>query len=167
MRKLLLSSMGLAMLMLVGCVAPRVPRNTTFDASEYAWSTKPGTGVVTGQAFVTTLGGDVKYAAGKTVGLLPVTSYSTEWYERAVCRGEKLEDSPPEVATFTRRVSGDGQGNFKFKDVPAGEYYVGSYIGWLVPWAGYGSSGMSETGAWAHAKVTVREGQTTEVIATQ
>jgi len=166
MKHLICVLLAFMMTAATGCMAPPLPRKTPFDPSEYAWSTRSGTGSLTGQAFVTTVGGDVKYAAGKTISLNPVTSYSTEWYNRRILNNENLEVADPRATELTRSAMADGEGRFKFKDLPAGDYYVTVYIGWMVPWYGYGSSGMSQTGACAHAKVTIREGQTTEVIAT-
>jgi hypothetical protein len=66
----------------VGCasVAPLVPR-LPFPSDEYAALATTGTGVVKGQVFMKTRGGDVKTAAGSEIHMDPVTTYSTQHHE--------------------------------------------------------------------------------------
>ena len=65
----------------------RVPRTAVFNEDEYATYAGDGTATITGQAFVKTRGGDVKFGAGNKVFLNPVTTYSTEWYQKYVIGG--------------------------------------------------------------------------------
>lgn len=140
------------------------PRRASFIEAEYAPYGKEGSGTITGQAFLKTMGGDVKYGAGNTVFMNPVTSYSTEWFERAILAQESLEPSDPRCQPYTKSVIADGEGRFEFEGLPAGEYYIGCLINWSVP----GQYGMIPTGGVAHAKVRVAEGQhVRNVIATR
>lgn len=118
---------------LAGCAGSVQPqaRHTAFDASEYAGYGGSGNATITGQAFAKTKGGDVKYAAGNTIVLNPVTTYSTEWWDRWVVRGEALEDGDPRAKPYARTTNADGEGRFKFANVPPGSYYVMTSIHWM------------------------------------
>jgi len=146
------------------CVTPPAPRARTaqFAPSEYSPYEGEGTGVVIGQAFLKTRGGDVKPGAGELVYLNPVTSYSTEWYERAVIAGEPLAEYDVRAKPYTRTAMCDGSGAFRFERLPAGEYYLACNIFWEVP-SGYG---MRRTGGTARARVTVHSGEETRAIVT-
>jgi hypothetical protein len=87
--------MGRFVLMLVAILtvscysAPRteMPRLVPFNEDEYLPYAGDGDATITGQAFLKTRGGDVKYGAGNTIFMNPVTSYSTEWMDRAILGG--------------------------------------------------------------------------------
>jgi hypothetical protein len=150
----------LAAVFLGGCVAPPQKRNAAFIESEYAPYDRAGTGAIEGQAFLKTRGGDVKTAAGNAIVIHPVTTYSTETYQRLCIGLEHLEAPDPRSSKYTRTTLGDVHGGFRFEGLPAGEYFVSSTITWEYQ-PGY------STGSVAHAKVTVREGQTTKVVVTR
>ena len=127
------------------CMGPR-PRTAQVVASEYAPYEKVGTGVVVGQAFLKTRGGEVRYGAGNPVFLNPVTSFSTEWYTRQIVGGERLEETKDPIAVRnSRQTTADGNGNFRFEGLPAGSYYVVCPIVWEVP-SGYFAGHMTTTG---------------------
>lgn len=130
--------------------------------SEYAPYAGQGTGSLIGQAFLKTRGGDVRYAAGNDVYLNPVTSYSTEWFDVAIRGGQPISEGDPRVQAFTRTTVADGEGRFEFNNLPAGDYYVVTWVFWEVPSGAYG--GMTTTGGPVGSKVTVRDGETTRVI---
>ncbi|MCC7012976.1 MAG: hypothetical protein IT454_10470 [Planctomycetes bacterium] len=146
------------------CVSPPQSRRAVFIESEYVPYAETGTGRIEGQAFIKTRGGDVKYCAGNTVWLNPVTTYSTEWYSRGVVGGENLESADPRVNPYRRETVGDGEGRFVFENLPAGEYFIACTIRWEVPLGKYGTQW---TGGNAHTRVTVRENETARVIATR
>lgn len=139
--------------LLSGCIYPRL---ATFDESEYAPYAKPGTGSISGQAFLKTRGGDVKYGAGNEVVLNPVTTYSTEWFQQAVLQNRRLKPADARTDNYHWVTIADGQGNFRFDNLPAGEYFVACGIAWQV--------GASATGDWVHARVTLREGEHVERV---
>lgn len=159
----------IALLFFVGCASQNqttlkkvMPREATFQPSEYAMYEKKGEGKISGQAFLKTRGGDVKFAAGERVILNPVTSYSTEWYTKYVKKGIQLEEPDPRAHNYTKLVTADGFGNFQFDELPPGEYYVVTNIFWEVP--SPSGRGLSRTGSSVGAKVSLSEGENVKVI---
>src|SRR5688572_1071163 len=62
-----------------GSIAGQPSPLPAFSAEEVAYAAQPGTGVIDGQAFLRTRGGDVKYGAGSAVFLLPLSAYTSAW----------------------------------------------------------------------------------------
>ena len=122
-----------------------------------------GTATVTGQAFLKTRGGDVKTAAGNSVLLNPVTSYSRQWFETEYIGGKPLADYDPRLEQFMVAKIVDAQGNFTFKNVPAGDYYVTTGVFWEAPT----TNGLKRQGATLSQQVHVSDGQTVEIILTK
>ncbi len=144
---------------LSACAPPKA-RVAVFDPAEYAPFSRVGTGVIEGQAFLKTKGGDVKLAAGEPVYLNPVTTYSTEFFETYVIGYRDVEPSDPRAGDFSRTVVGDGEGRFRFEGLPAGDYYLHCAIHWYY-------SEYGQTGGIAHARVTVRDGEVTRAVVTR
>src|SRR5688572_6996514 len=120
--------------LLASCVAVKPqPRLASFVDAEYAPYAQPGTGSIDGQAFLKTRSGDVKFGAGCEVSMNPVTSYSTEWYERLVIGYVHLEPPDPRSNPFNRKTIADGSGNFLFEGLAPGDYYLSCRITWEVP----------------------------------
>jgi len=147
---------------LIGCVAPS-KRQAVFLESEFAPYAGAGTSTVTGQAFLRTRGGEVRFGAGCEITLVPVTSYTTETQERAVIRSELLESHDPRYTAFCRTTIADGNGNFEFREIPAGEYYASCVIRLEYPT----QYGMATTGGIAYGRVRVANGQTAKVVVTR
>jgi hypothetical protein len=147
-------------LFLVGCVPTPQKRQAAFIESEYAAYDRAGTGAIEGHAFLRTNGGDVKTAAGKPISLNPVTSYSTEHYQRSVIGLNTLEGPDPRCDKYYRETIATVDGGFRFDGLPARDYNVFAPIQWLASQHQY-------AGSIAHAKVTVREGQTIKVVVTR
>jgi hypothetical protein len=139
----------------VGSPANPYKRQAQFIEAEYAPYGKPGTSTISGQAFVKTRGGDVRYGAGNEVGLNPVTTYSNEWFEQTVRKQRVMEAADPRCDKYYWETRADGEGRFTFENLPAGEYYVFCVISWEVA----GQYGMETTGGVASAKVKVGSGQ--------
>ncbi|MFK0875525.1 hypothetical protein ACIUW1_11825 [Pseudomonas aeruginosa] len=130
-----LFSIAAIMIMLSGCAVsqqtpvPRIP----FPAAEFAALPTKGTGTLTGQVFMKTVGGDVKFGAGSTVYLVPVTSYSKQWYEVNYIGGQALEAPDPRSGQGSITTVADGNGNFTFTDIPPGDYFLSSTVTWQAP----------------------------------
>ena len=162
--KLILSAL-LGMVFLSGCVTapPPAKRQTAFIESEFAPYAGIGNSTVTGQAFLKTRSGEVRFGAGCEVVIVPVTSYTTEITDRAVLGRERLEAPDPRYSAYRRTTIADGNGNFEFRGIQAGSYYLSCVIRWEYA-TQYGPAG---TGGTAFGKVTVAPGETTKVILTR
>ena len=143
---------------LSGCISMPAPmERPPFPVAEYAQlDGRTGTGVVTGQVFLRTRGGEVRYGAGSEVLLNPVTSYSTHWYTTSYQGNKLLADPDPRYNAHIITVQADGSGNFRFESVPAGDYYLTSEVFWDVP-GPYGVSNMQ--GGYISERVSVEDGK--------
>ncbi|EFW77381.1 hypothetical protein [Pseudomonas savastanoi] len=110
-------------------IVPRVP----FPVAKYDHLAASGTGTLTGQVFMRTVGGDVKYGAGSDVYILPVTSYTNQWYAESYIGGKSLGAPDARAEKGMKVTQADGTGYFKFSDVPPGKYYLSSKVTWQVP----------------------------------
>ena len=154
----------LALLIMVGCVPPAPsPVRTPLDMAELAPYRAPGTAVLSGQAFLKTRGGDVKYGAGCQVQVVPITSYQRERIQRKTMGNERLEEQDPRIEAFTKKTIADGSGNFEVKGLAAGQWVVYCSITWEVPGRYY----PERTGGVAFAVVTLGEGESRRVIVTR
>lgn len=164
-KKILL--IGLFAVVVAGCAEQQIyQRRMEFIEEEYAPYDNTGTGKIIGQAFMKTAGGDVKYGAGNTVSLNPVTSYSKEWFNLTVSHGmTNISGADPRVYKYYRKTIADGEGRFEFENLPAGEYYIVCDIYWRYYAGGY--SATTTTGARVGIKATVKDGETTKAIVTR
>jgi hypothetical protein len=132
---------------------------TPFNENEFLPYARFGTSTIQGQAFLKTRGGEVRYAAGNTVYLMPVTSYSREIYS--------FREMPSQVDErlyiFLRTTTADGSGNFEFKNIPAGEYYIECGIFWEY----VGRFGLGRTGDNVKIQTKVGSNQVLKVVLTK
>lgn len=149
-------AVAVAAFTLTGCVVPQqeVPR-LPFPEAEYSALQKTGTGEVSGQVFMRTVGGDVKYGAGSVVYLQPVTSYTTQWYVDNFQGGKNLAPPDPRAALYSIKGQADGNGNFSFTGVPPGKYYLSSEVRWSAP----SQYGLLPQGGVIAKEVSVQNGQ--------
>lgn len=147
---------------LSGCVTQQPPvQRISFPVAEYDALPKTGTGSVTGQAFLRTVGGDVKYGAGSEVYLQPVTAYTTQWYEVNVLGGRQLTNPDPRASQGQLRTQADGNGNFTFTNVPPGNYYLSAAVRWSAP----SQYGLLPQGGVVVKTIAVADGkQTTQML---
>ena len=109
-----------------GCAHATGPaaRETTFNEQEYAQYAYAGTGTISGQVVVRGAEGQTQPAQGSQVSLNPVTSYSTEWWNRTVVGGLNLRSADEREQKYLRTAVTDAEGRFVFGDLPRGEYFV-------------------------------------------
>jgi len=150
-------------LLFLGCASQtEYQRQAKFIESEYAPYAGKGTSSIVGQAFLKTRGGDIKFAAGNMVTLNPVTTYSTEWFNIYILQNRRMELTDPRTTPFNRQTTADGNGNFEFRNLRAGEYYIATYVYWQVP----SSGGLRQTGRIFGKRVKVGKGESVKVILT-
>lgn len=149
---------------LAGCISqPKPFDRIPFPAAEYAPLPTAGTGVVEGQVFMKTVGGDVKSGAGAEVVLNPITSYSEQWYDAAYVKHAPIQKGDERQEKYLRIVQADGSGNFKFSDVPPGKYFLTSGVFWQAP----PQFGLTQQGSQMTNRINVTNGQTIWSIITR
>lgn len=159
--------------MLCACVPVQqaTPRLQVFNEADHAWALEKGTSIVIGEAFLRTRGGGIHTGAGRLVGLIPATPYTTEVYERQFIPRASL--TPPidkRLDHYSRFATADSRGEFRFEQLPAGTYYLECLITWEVPRMNRFNASdiyMEETGAMAIGQVTVGSGETKRVVVTR
>jgi hypothetical protein len=126
-------------------VSPTQP----FDEEAIKAALEPGDGEIDGQAFSRTVGGEVRYAAGMPIFLMPMTPYVRECI--GIAGSYARSDCGTQLIAYRRETIGDGEGRFKFKGLKPGEYYVQTTITWGVPT----QLGIATTGGVVHRVVTI------------
>lgn len=162
------ASMVIAAILLAGCAAQKVQLSSTFNPTEVAFFNKPGTAQINGQAFLKTVGGDVKTAAGNKVALVPVSAYSRERmnaiYGTGNCSTKAVDFGPPDpqFERYTKNTTADGDGRFRFEGLSAGQYFVATTVSWAVP-SGYVTIPQ---GCKILKQVSLAEGQKLDIVMT-
>lgn len=121
-------------LCLSGCNAPQqaMPYTLTasFQEAEFKPYAAPGPAQIAGQAFLKTVGGDVKTCAGNRVSLVPATSYNAEALQHA---SAQLSNPDERVKSFTKSTICDAEGRFEIDRLAARKWYVVTNVSWGVP----------------------------------
>ena len=135
MRRVMFLIVPMMMLLMTGCVTARNYQLTTdYSDKDFAPWQGSGTAFLTGQAFMKTVGGDVKTCAGQEVFLMPGTAYNQEIMGQILRPGSvKFSNRSPEADKYSRSSVCDAQGNFAFADLPALKWYVIVDVTWGVP----------------------------------
>ena len=100
-------------------VVKRIP----FPTDEYSELKTMGNATVKGTISITANGAHV---VGRQTRLYlnPVTSYSNQWYRESYLGGHKMGKSDPRLFNYLKFTASNGNGEFAFYGVPAGDYYV-------------------------------------------
>jgi hypothetical protein len=153
----------LSFLLLAGCVQPQpMEQFSGFPEQTYLDLPKSGTGTVTGQVFLRTVGGDVKYGAGSPVLLLQETDYMRQFYSAWLDnKRAPVLDNRALYAGF--KVQANGSGEFTFNNVPPGDYYVVSQVTWGAPTP----YGVSNQGGSIMVRAIVANDSVTTVMVTK
>ena len=153
------------------------PTTTSVSADYYPYS-KPGTGVIDGQAFVIIRGGDVlldtkgylttisdntRTASGNDVTLDPATPYAMEWYMKEGTSLRRFASTPKDAAfrAARKKAVADDAGKFRFEGLPAGRYILRTTITWQTPRDSYR---MMTQGGVASVVFDLVDGETKTVI---
>jgi hypothetical protein len=138
MHKLKIALLGLLLIALAGC-STNATLTTPFDPQEASFIKQAGTSTISGQGFLRTMVGEVRYAAGSEVFLIPATKYSTERigqiYGNSKCAlfGKNFKNDDPSYREFTKSTKANGEGRFQFSGLSAGEYFVVTSVYWQIP----------------------------------
>jgi hypothetical protein len=154
-----------SVLVVSGCVAPTpepAPTiNLPIQADVLEKCSAKGTAKITGQAFMRTLGGDTKFAAGEPVLLYPRTEHAVLY--AAYLDHPRRPDAPPELAKATRRTIADADGRFEFTDLPACVFLATTRVTWMRP----SRYGLEPEGGRVNAHGETVAGQTLKLVLTR
>jgi hypothetical protein len=151
---------------LAACAVQRedVPITTPFNESDFSWSSTAGDAALKGQAFMKTVGGEVKTCAGNEVILVPSNAYTREmtniWRQRGVTRANPVRD--PRYNNYRRVALCDAAGAFEFENLPPGPWMVNATVSWGVPH----QYGVSQQGGYLMQEVSLADGQSRSLILT-
>jgi len=167
----------IASVMLVGCAPKEIALSNLFDADAAQELLQKGNNTIRGSALIRQRGGGVVSCAGYEVVLIPVTAHASERMSAiygSTNRGYrnfspltdiKFAPDPPAYHNFNKRSACDAQGNFVFKDVADGDFYVTLSITWEVPSQSlYSFASSSTQGGDLMQRVTVSGGETKEIV---
>ena len=150
-------------------------------AADYYPYSKPGNGVIDGQAFVVVRGGDVilddrgylttisdnaRTASTSDVTLDPATPFAMAWYMKEGTSLRRFNNVPKDAAfrAARKKTIADEAGRFKFEGLPPGRYIIRTTITWETPRDSYR---MMRQGGVASAVVELTENETKKVIIRQ
>jgi hypothetical protein len=121
-------------LLAAGCMAAPQPYALTQPYNEADFTPYAGVGLATldGQAFMKTVGGDVKTCAGNKVYLVPATAYSDEVIAHSHRGAPPIANRDARATQFSRTAICDATGKFTFAQVPAKRWYVVATVTWGV-----------------------------------
>jgi hypothetical protein len=136
-----------------------------FDKTQAERLMQDGSNQIRGNGFMRQRGGGVVTCAGQLAMLIPATEYAKERMFALygpgdsgtnVSRNPTFQPDVLEYGTLTRSTKCDAQGNFTFDRVADGEFFVNTMVTWSV--------GYSSQGGYLMHKVTVKNGQSVNVI---
>ena len=150
----------LAVVFLCGCSAFKARELVPFSEGEFNIFNGTGKAVIEGQGFARTRGGEVRYAAGSDVFLVPATSHTRDWINSGqwyTYFGSRITlGFDPRTHRYVKRSVCDGEGRFTFEDLVPGPYFVVTKVVWYA--------GDSEQFVPLHAQGVAREDRTTKVV---
>lgn len=148
-----------------GCVAPMPepppPITLALQPDFLEKCSATGSAKIAGQAFMQTLGGTTKFAAGETVILYPRTEYAVLY--ASYLDHPRRPDAPPELEKATRRTLADAEGRFEFSDLPECRFLATTRVSWMRP-SGYG---LVSEGGRVNASGETKAGQTLKLVLTR
>ncbi len=157
--------LGGAVLLLGGCA---VGRQVAFNPADFRAVSHKGTAVVSGQVSVDTQNNGTLHPHFQPIVLVPVNGYSTENVQRRFLKGERLQSADPRIDQYSRTVETDRDGNFAFRGVPAGDYYLEGELPWLTTYVETDDQGINyrlyvRYFKYYFTRVTVKDGQAVRV----
>ncbi len=101
-------------------IVQRIP----FPEAEYSSLARSGKGRVTGSIYLITPSGNRVYGKQTRLYLNPVTSYSTQWFNKSYLGGAKMSKVDSRLFNYLKFTTSDNSGKFEFLNVPSGSYYL-------------------------------------------
>jgi len=101
-------------------IVQRIP----FPEDEYNSLPTSGNASVKGKIYLITAGGNKIYGKHTRLYLNPVTSYSTQWYQKSYLGGAKMSKVDSRLYKYLKFTTSDSNGNFEFLNIPNGSYYL-------------------------------------------
>jgi len=129
-----------------------------FNVSDFLPFKGPGPANLDGQAFMKTVGGDVKTCAGNPVYLIPSTPYNDEVVVHSQLGS--ITNRDPQATQFTRSGICDVSGKFSFEKVPARRWYIVATVKWGVPT----ENGINAQGGEVMKVVDLKSGQNQVIL---
>ncbi len=118
-------------LTLTGCLTTQSYTLTQpYSETDFSPYERSGQADLRGQAFLKTVGGDVKTCAGNKVYLMPATAYNAEILAHVPAT---FTNRDGRADRFTRIGICDADGKFEFDSVPATQWFVLTDVTWGVP----------------------------------
>jgi hypothetical protein len=116
---------------------PNGPLEIAYSQSEFRRYERPGDATLAGQAFLHDQG-DVIPCTGQPVLLFPHTRSFERVFELARMRAHPVlpEATDPRIVAVTHRAVCDTDGNFTFRNLPRGRWYVFTRVRWSAGDAG-------------------------------
>ena len=119
-----------------GSSSPVYQTNAAFSPEEASFINVQGTGRIKGSAYLETPNGR-KPAARSKVTLVPATAYARERVrliygnrKMASAKSVRFQGADRRYHAFTRSTMADIEGNFTFKGIGPGEYFVTTAVVW-------------------------------------
>lgn len=136
-----------------------------FDDKAVSWFTNTGTGTIKGIAKFKSKSGELRFGAEFRVELMPYCLYTRERLEN-IYKNKKsgfiyLENGVPKFTPDpegyhkTIKTFCDKEGNFEFKNLPAGGYYIVAFMIW--------ENQNVKTGGGLMKKVILSEGESQSI----
>ena len=108
-------------------IAPRTGKTVkrmAFPVYEYNQLDVKGESTLSGKANIKKVGGGSIIAKNAKLYLNPVTSYSEQWYNESIIKGNKVTEADKRIYEYLKYTTTDGSGNYGFYGLAAGEYYI-------------------------------------------
>lgn len=129
----LVSVFGFGLIAVTPAFATPYQVTTPFSEQDFQPWTGSGPATVRGQAFLKTMGGDVKTCAGQKVILIPANAYGLELVQADKAGYSDVSNIDPRFSNYVHQTICDAQGNFTFTDLPAQPWAVETSVLWHVP----------------------------------
>ena len=151
----------------------------TFDAAATKEQLHPGDNTIAGSAFLQMKDGGVTLGSGREVLLFPVNEFSSEWikhwfggtskgFRQSFWGSPKFANIPQEFFDLKKTIVANAKGEFSFKNLADGEYYVVTSITWTITTRqSNGYTTERDGGGHIFQKVAVSGGETQEIVLTQ